>query len=413
MSKKSLSIGQNIAWNMIGSAIGLGCQWAISIAVVRLSHNLSDAGIYSLAMSVFGIFSPVANFGMYTYLITDQDDKSNVGEFFTLVSFTTLIALLGTTVYTITTCSLNTWVVVIAYSLYKSIATIIDILHAADQKAHRMDYIGISLALQGVFCLIAFCIIFLLTKSLLAAVLSMAIATLLIGLLYDIPKTRSLFTVKLGITKERAITIIKVCVLIVISSMANGAFASIPRQAISTLLGDEALGIYASIATPVAIIQVGSTYIYNPLIGYFAESYYARDVQKFKTLLNKTLFGIMIISVVSIPGTLLFGKPLLGLLYGKQVALHSNLMIGLTLSSILLGLSGFLSNLLVAVRAPRTMVAGSLTALIIVIVSNSSLITTYGMNGATAALALGCLGAISINSAGIAKKIKHQQDLNN
>lgn len=75
-SSKTLTVKQNMVWNMAGSAIGLGCQWAISILVVRLAPDLTSAGLYSLAMSVYGIFSPIAQFGMYTYLITDMKNQN-------------------------------------------------------------------------------------------------------------------------------------------------------------------------------------------------------------------------------------------------------------------------------------------------------------------------------------------------
>lgn len=407
MDKKALSIGQNMAWNMMGSAIGLGCQWAISIAVVRLSANLSDAGVYSLAMSVFGIFSPIANFGMYTYLITDQSKETNVGEFITLISFTSVIALIGTSIYAIATCTPDTWLVVIAYSLFKSMATIIDILHAADQKACRMDYIGISLAMQGMLDLLFFCISYWLSSNLLIAVLSMALSTGMVGLIYDLPRTRSLFPIKLGITKRRAREIVSVCMLIVLSSMATGAFASIPRQTLSLLMGNEALGIYASIATPVAIIQVGSTYIYNPLIGYFAESYHSKNVKRFLMLLRKSTLGILAIGIVSLITSAILAKPVLTFLYGNEVAIHSDLLNGLILSSILLGFSGFLSNLLVAVRSLNTMLLGSISALGVVMLSASPLISAHGMSGATISLMLGCIGAITIYSIGIAKSMKN------
>ncbi len=53
---KTLSVKQNMVWNMVGSAIGLACQWAISIIVVRLATDMESAGLYSLAVSVYGIF---------------------------------------------------------------------------------------------------------------------------------------------------------------------------------------------------------------------------------------------------------------------------------------------------------------------------------------------------------------------
>ena len=75
-------------------------------------------------------------------------------------------------------------------SLYKGIAVVIDIMHAADQKAHRMDYIGISLAMQGVLSLAAFTLVFFLSHNPgLSSILAMAgVYTGLLGFLRLCPR---------------------------------------------------------------------------------------------------------------------------------------------------------------------------------------------------------------------------------
>ena len=101
---KELSVRQNMIWNMAGSIIGMACQWLISIIVVRLAADMSSAGLYSLAMSVFAIFSPIANFGMYTYIVTDMEDRNTSGEYITISLFTSLAAIIVTTAYAAVTC---------------------------------------------------------------------------------------------------------------------------------------------------------------------------------------------------------------------------------------------------------------------------------------------------------------------
>ena len=405
---KTLSVKQNMVWNMVGSAIGLACQWAISIIVVRLATDMESAGLYSLAVSVYGIFSPIANFGMYTYLITDIDGKNTVGEYLSLVSFTSLCALVVTMCYAAATCRPNALLVIGSYALYKGIAVVIDIMHAADQKAHRMDYIGISLAAQGILSLCSFTLIFYFSHDLVASTLAMAVTTLAVGILYDLPKTKGLFPLKYGIRKHDAIALLSSCSLIVVASIATGAFASLPRQVLSGIMGDSMLGIYASVATPVAIIQVGSTYIYNPLIGYFAESFHAGDSERFKKLVRTTVIGIIAIGILALLGATALGKPALWLLYGETVAQHVDLLFPLIISSLLLGVASFLSNLLVAVRALRIMVVGSVIALVISAVCSTPLIAMFGMNGATYTLVLSCASSILISCAGVFLQLRKQ-----
>lgn len=398
---KELSVRQNMIWNMAGSIIGMACQWLISIIVVRLAADMSSAGLYSLAMSVFAIFSPIANFGMYTYIVTDMEDRNTSGEYITISLFTSLAAIIVTTAYAAATCRPNALPVVFSYALYKGITIIIDIIHAVDQKAHRMDYIGISLGLQGILTLLSFTFVFATTQNLTVSVLSMALVTLLICIAYDLPRAKVLTHIRLGISPSRAMGILASCSLIVLANIATGAFASIPRQSLSAIMGDAALGIYASVATPVAIIQVCSTYIYNPLIGYFAESYHSCNRPSFIRLTLFTLIGITAIGLISYLGAILLGKPVLAFLYGTEVAKHSDLLSLLLLSSVLLGVSSFLCNLLVAVRALKIMMIGSISALGFAVLTSSPLITAFGMDGATAALLIACSASILISCFGI------------
>lgn len=412
MSEKTstapLSIKKSMLWNMMGSGIGIGCQWAISILVVRLSSNLEAAGLYSLALAMWGIFAPIANFGMYAYIISDVDREHSAGEYATLSLITTSIAIAVTLTYTVLTCRQNAWLPVAAFALYKGTATIIDIIHAGVQREHHLDYVGISLALQGILSLLSFVICFWFFGNLVLSILSMSVATLLVGLAYDIPRSRTLFPIRIGISRQSAFGILLACSLIVISSIATGAFTSLPRQMLSHTLGDSALGIYASVATPVAIVQVAASYIYNPLIGYFAEYFHTRSKEKYLHLLLQTFFGIIVIGTVFYVGAAFLSQPILNFLYGPEVASHSDLMPPLIVTSVLLSVVSFLNSMLVTVRATRIMVLGSLSSLAITAISSYWFITSFGMNGATAALAMGSIISILISTGGISLQLKVQ-----
>ncbi len=140
---------------------------------------------------------------MYTYLITDIDGKNTVGEYLSLVSFTSLCALVVTMCYAAATCRPNALLVIGSYALYKGIAVVIDIMHAADQKAHRMDYIGISLAAQGILSLCSFTLIFYFSHDLVASILAMAVTTLAVGILYDLPKTKRPVSLEIWYSQAR------------------------------------------------------------------------------------------------------------------------------------------------------------------------------------------------------------------
>ena len=49
----------------------LGCQWLITVLVVRLSTSFDAAGLFSLATSVVNTFGTFANYKIGTYQVSD------------------------------------------------------------------------------------------------------------------------------------------------------------------------------------------------------------------------------------------------------------------------------------------------------------------------------------------------------
>ena len=280
-SDKVLSIKSNILWSSIGSIIGLSCQWLISVLVVRLSSGFSDAGLYSLSMSVYGIFFPIAQYRMYTYQVSDVNGENTVGEYLSFRLLTILLSLVLTFAYSLFTCRPASVFCIFLYGLYKSANQLIDVLHAADQQFSRMDYVGVSLALQGALSLVFFCVALSCFRSVPLAIFAMFIAVVLVGWFYDLPRTSALTCIVVGISRNKAKRLLITCLPAVVAGIAVSASASIPRQYLSSALGDSALGVYSSIAAPIAIIQMGVSYLYNPLLGYFSKSYSDKDRHSF------------------------------------------------------------------------------------------------------------------------------------
>ena len=68
---EELSIKKNMAWNSIGSMFYLGCQWIITILVVRLSSDYTAAGTLALGMAIANIFNPIGYYKIRTLQVSD------------------------------------------------------------------------------------------------------------------------------------------------------------------------------------------------------------------------------------------------------------------------------------------------------------------------------------------------------
>lgn len=362
-SVKQLSIKANMLWNSIGSLFNMVCQWAITVLIVRLADNYDAAGVYSLSMSVYTTFSQVAQYRTYTVQVSDVKGEYSSGEYLAFRLLTGVGAFILAMSYSLATCRLTVIPTIGLYFVYRLAGLLVDVFHASDQMCHRMDYIGKSLILQGLSGIVIFTVCFGFTGSLELTLALMAATVVTIGLVYDYPRTSSLVQIDFGIKWSRARGLLIKCAPIVVAGIASSAAPSIPRQYLSASMGDSALGIYASVAAPVAIIQMGASYIYNPLLGYLSTAYAERDFRGFYRLFFLTFVGIVALGVVCAIGLEFLGPLLLTLVYGESILDYVYLLQPLVLCAVVTGVGWFINDLLIAIRNFKSTLVGSLVGL--------------------------------------------------
>lgn len=394
MGSKELSLKANMLWNSFGSLVNLGCQWLITVLIVRMGPGYEAAGVFSLAMSVYNIFAPIGQYRMYTYQVTDVTNENSTGEYLSFRFITNGAALLLCMTYALATCEASALPAILFFAIYKSASLVLDVFHACDQRCHRMDYIGQSLALQGIGSLVSFVVLFWTTKSLELSLMAMTFIILLIGAAFDWPRVSNLERIKIGITAQKARRLAIRCFPIVLASIAAAAAPSLPRQYLSVVQGDAALGIYAAAAAPVALIQTGASYIYNPLLGYFSERYVDRDQHGFYELLFKTTVGIVLLGLICSVLVIVAGEPVLVLVYGQKMAGFGYLLLPLVVLALITGYMWFINDLLMAIRNFRGAFLGNVVALMAALIC-LPLIDNFGMDGVTYAGLVSCISGVS------------------
>lgn len=381
--EKQLSIKQNMLWNSFGSLVYFGSQWLISISLVRLSHSFEAAGTYSLALAVFGIFSPLAQYRMKTYQVSDVKAEHSTGEYLGFRFATCGLALLACIVYSFLTCPTSSQLAIFLYGLYVCAGMVIDVFHGCDQCHRRMDYIGQSLALQGIASFGAFSLSFIASQSLELSLLSMTVCTLLIGAFLDYPRTKRFDSLIPRISINTALELLIRCLPAVIAGIATSGITAVPKQFLSFVFGASALGAYSSVSSPIAIIQMGASYIYSPLLGYFSQYYANRDRERFNSLFWKTTSAIALVGICCSIGVLILGEPVLVLLFGESIKPYVYLALPLVFLAVLTGYVWFLGELLTSLRHFKGVFTANVTGVLFSTLLALPLINLFGMNGAT------------------------------
>ncbi len=391
-----LSMKANMLWNSVGSLTYLACQWLTTVLVVRLSSGYDDAGLLSLAMSVVGIFSTLANYKMGTYQLSDINRENTVGEYFGFRCITLGLAFIACMVYAALTCAPYALATVALFFVFKAVGLLIDILHGLDQQNRRMDYMGKSFMAQGVALLVAFATIFFLTQSVNAAIVAMTVSSMVVLLAYDLPKARQFEPLRIRISCAKTRFFLKTSLPAVLAALAAGAIFTIPKQYLAASMGDAALGVYASVAAPALIIQMGSIYLYGPLLDIFPKLYFEGKKRAFISLLLKTVAGIVVVAVACSVVLGFVGSWALQLLFGESIQPYVYLLQPIILSTAATAFLWFFGDLLITLRDFRANFLGNVAALVAVIPLSFVCVDTWGMNGVSFAGSIACLAGVAL-----------------
>lgn len=384
MAGQGLSLKQNMLWNSVGSMVYLGCQWLITVVVVRLSGGYDAAGVLALGMSVSNIFSPIGYYKIRPYQVSDVDEEFTPGQYIAFRIVTVGFALAIMVVYGLLTCPGYTIPCVFLYGIYSLGPVFVDVVQGIDQQRNRMDIIGKSLIVRGFLSLASFVVVMKATGSLLMALLAMTVLTFAVIALYDLRETE-----KLGVSLKpdfgwKAIrTLLVVCFPAVVALFFSSAVPSLPRQVLGNMYGEAALGVYASVASPVLIIQMGAQYLYAPVLGVLAQSYKRGDAKKFVKIVLAISLGIVAIALVGIVVFLFLGGPLLSLMYGDSILPYLYLLNPLVICTAMVAFAWFLGDLLIAIRDMTGNFIAYLIAFVICLVTMNPFIALWELNGAS------------------------------
>lgn len=389
-----LSLRRNMLWNSTGSFINYFCQWLITVIVVRLSSGYDAAGVYTYVTAVYALFAPVGNYRAYVYQVSDMHGENTLGEYFGFRCLTSVLALALTLLYALVFCEPAMFVPILLFSVYKIVLLLADVFHACEQKHERMDYIGISYALQGILSVIVFSVVFGLTQSLNLTFGAMAVVAVVLGTVYDLPRGRLFEEFEPGISFAKAKGLLKTCAPAVVGSVASAGAVSLPRQYLSFAMGAAALGAYGTMAAPVAVIQTGASYIYNPLITYFVRTYEQGDRAGFKRLMVKVVMALVVLGFVCAAGIALFGEAFFTVVYGDRAVPYLYLLQPLVVCAIMVAFQAFMNDLVLALRSIHVTFWSNGISFVLAAALMVPCVGAFGLNGVTVTLIVATAGSI-------------------
>lgn len=379
---RNLSVSQNIIWSSIGSFIYLLSQWALTIVVTR-TIGYSEAGVFSLAMSLSNVFYCIAIYGMRNFQVSDLKSQYQTSVYIKSRYLTCAIAFFCFVIFVfLNEYNLHTMMVLIIYMIFKLSEAMVDVYHGIDQLYWRMDIVGKSFLIRSLTTFILFVGILFFTKSLEFSILGMAVGAHLSVFLYDRIRSETLcHKGDEGSVGNNVKQLLIECLPLVFYLFLSTAVNNVPRFFLERYYGNECLGIFASVATPAVIVQVGASYIFSPLITLFAEKLQKKERRAFNRLLLFCIMAIFIISVIAVIGADLLKDWGLSLLFGTSILEYTYLFVPVIITTILTALVWFGCSLLTVFRTLKELMYINAFVFILSIIVSIYFVSHYGMMG--------------------------------
>lgn len=379
---KQLTIKQNVAWNTIGCLLYQGCQWLTTVVVVLLSQSYENSGALAFAMATGNIFFAIATFSVRTFQVSDISNRFSSGNYVAFRFVTIGIACVICVLYTVWV-STDLWVALATavYLLFKADESFSNVLYAIDQKASRMDFIGISQGIRGIASIAAFSLGLYFANSLLVAILGMFVCCALVTITYDIPHSRKLSGLFPRINGAIVKDLFIVCTPIVVSTLLYGLVATFARQWFGVRFGTEALGVYAAVATPCVLVQAAASYLYNPFLVPLAQYWHDGRREGFLSLLRKLGVAMLAVSFVCLALAMALGPQALRVVYGQSISEAGWLVAPAMLAACMMAIASFLTDFFVVIRKLAVAIGINAIALALCVLSMNACFDFWYMNG--------------------------------
>ncbi|SER70841.1 lipopolysaccharide biosynthesis protein [Psychrobacillus sp. OK032] len=410
---KPLSLKKNFSWTLIGNIIYAVCQWGLLVALAKIGSP-EMMGKFALALAISAPIMMLTNLQLRAVQSTDTEELYHFSDYLGLRLITCLLALvLITIVVVVVGYPLEIILIVLIITISKIIESISDVIFGLLQKNELMDRISISMILKGILSLITLVIVISITKNLIYGTLALVFSWLLVLLFYDIRNAREFTAFKPKFRFLSIFNLVKLSLPLGIVFLILSLNTNIPRYFLEYYFGVEELGFFIAMAY---LIVAGNTIIIalgQSATPRLAKDYASGNRKKFSILLLRLIFIAFFIGVIGMVGSLLFGKPLLTLIYKEDYANNSDVFFIIMLAGMINYIGSVLGYGMTATRSFKIQPYISFVSLISGLISSILLIPIYGLMGAAYTLVLSASVQLVLKSLALIyltynKKPEHQ-----
>lgn len=386
-----LSVGRNFVLLTVGRFLAALSMWIALIVLTKLSGDPSTVGVYALAQVICLPLAEVARMGLRDLRASDTRGEFLFRDYLglrLLAAGLALVAMIGAGIAKAD--SGTVFAVILLYALTRVLELVSDVVYGLFQAQERMDLIARSLCLQGPLSLGLLTLGYWATDSLVVAVLGQVAAHAIVLCAYDLPVGRARAALEVGDGEafwprwnRSALRRLSLLALpLTFATLLAMVAAHLPRFAVESYLGIEALGFFAPILAlalaPTRLVHALGMAATTRLAHYHADG----ERQPFVALLGRMTFGAALLGLAGVLVVARFGEQILSIVYTPDYAPYSYVLLLTVLAATLRFVSDMLQCGIIASRRFWWFAFQYGSVALAAVVACVTLIPAHGMVGA-------------------------------
>ncbi|MFD0868721.1 Polysaccharide biosynthesis protein [Chlamydia abortus] len=405
---KKISLKRNFKWMFAANLLYAFLQWLMLIIMAKLG-NEELVGYYTLALAATTPIMLFFSFQLRGIQATDARDDYQFRDYFSLRVIGVFLALLVCiAVSFLSDYSFEAKIIIFLIAISKMIEGISDVIYGLLQRHEVMNKVAVSMISRGAISLLLFVLFYWVTRNFYLAILGFVLGWLLVMLFYDFPNAMKYIDKPYLTFNYNKLWRLFLLALPLGAIMMMGALSTnIPRYFIENYLSIEQLGIFGAISYILVGAARFTTAISQTVSPRLAKYYASGNKGAFVKLLALVLLVNGALGMVGLAAAVLFGEPILTLVYTESYAVYSDLFVWVMLISLFSFLGSALGVGATSMRIFTSQVPIHITKLVVTIICSVWLIEDYGLNGAAWTLAVAAFVSMVFYTTLIHKGLKN------
>ncbi len=371
-------------WTILSGLVYSGSSYVMFLVCSQVL-GATQAGVYSIAVSIGQQLVTIGYFNMRTFQVSDVREQFSFADYLTSRVFTSLIMLVVGIL----------WIVWGGYGREKAAAIFLlllfkigesmaDVFQGLYQQKDRYDISCRTVFYETLLFLAAFIIAAVVTRSLLPTLAALAATYLLSLVIIDgqLVRVFSSFRMRLNLEKQKKLLV--ACLPLFINSFLLMYINNAAKYAIDTYETADDLAKFNALFMVAYVITLFASFVLKPLITSLSLHYAEENYSAFFRIIWQQMLWIFLITVICEIGAYLLGVPVLSWISGLDLSGCRELLCLMLAGGALNAVYQVFQYTIIIMRKQYACLAGCIGAALVTLICVPRMVSSMGIWGGAA-----------------------------